>query len=124
MCPVWRTLPVLRDGKYAASYEVRSLRNICLCLKENNAQDITDDLYPDFCTGWLWITNPGTAGQIAKASPVVKHFWIDDVWITGYIAKHLEIEHQVLRVWLREALKKTKKMLTNVKIALKPPPQV
>ena len=91
---------MLRDGKYAASYEVRSFRNICLWLKENNAQDITTDLYPDFCTGWLWVTNPGTAGQFAKASPVVKHFWIDDVWITGYIAKHLEIEHQVLRVWL------------------------
>jgi len=77
MCPVWRTPPVIRDGKYAASYE-----------------DITDDLFPDFCTGWLWITNPGTAGQFVQVAPVIKHFWIDDVWITGYIAKHLKIEHQ------------------------------
>lgn len=66
-------------------------------MNENNAQDIPNgtELYPDDCTGWLWITSPGTASEIAKAAQIVKFFWIDDVWITGYIAKHLNIEHQV-----------------------------
>ena len=51
--------------------------------------------YPTGCTGWLWVTSPGTARDIAAAAQVVKFFWIDDVWITGYIAQHLHIEHQV-----------------------------
>ena len=54
--------------------------------------------YPTGCTGWLWVTSPGTARDIAAAAQVVKFFWIDDVWITGYIAQHLHIEHQV-RGW-------------------------
>ena len=60
-------------------------------------QDIANgtELYPDDCTGWLWITSPGTAREIARAAQVVKFFWIDDVWITGYIAQHLNIKHQV-----------------------------
>ena len=66
-------------------------------MRKNKSQDIGNDteLYPDGCTGWLWITSPGTAGEIAQAAKVVKFFWIDDVWITGYIARHLKIEHQV-----------------------------
>ena len=29
-----------------------------------------------------------------RAATSVKFFWIDDVWVTGYIAKHLNISHQ------------------------------
>ena len=72
--------------------------NIWVLLKELNVQEIETEVYPDHCTGNLWITSPGTAGQIAKAAQVVKFFWIDDVWITGYIAKLKNIEHQV-NIW-------------------------
>ena len=66
-------------------------------LNENYSQDIANGTksYPDYCTGWLWITTPGTAGKIAQAAKVLKFFWIDDVWITGYIPQHLNISHQV-----------------------------
>ena len=48
LCPVWRGLPILRDrnSKWFVSYEE-------IPREEGN------DLYPDDCTGWLWITNPG-----------------------------------------------------------------
>ena len=51
--------------------------------------------YPTDCSGWLWITSPGTSRAISEAAQVVRFFWIDDVWVSGYIAQHLKIEHQV-----------------------------
>ena len=61
-------------------------------------------MYPDYCNRW-WITSPGTAGEIAKAAQSVKFFWIEDAWITGYIAKHLKIEHQVNILYLKSSTK-------------------
>ena len=78
--------------------------------------------YPTGCSGWLWVTSPGTARALAEAaqqvssstltsdyyypeqfhSYVVKvtFFWIDDVWVTGYLAKHLGIKHQdCIKYW-------------------------
>ena len=78
--------------------------------------------YPTDCSGWLWVTSPGTARALAEAaqqvssstlasdyyypeqfhSYVVKvtFFWIDDVWVTGYLAKHLGIKHQdCIKYW-------------------------
>ena len=65
-------------------------------------QDIANgtELYPDDCTGWLWITSPGTAREIARAAQIVKFFWIDDVWVTGYLASHLHIHHlDMMKYW-------------------------
>ena len=53
------------------------------------------ELYPNDCSGWIWITSPGTSKAVVEAAKTVRFFWIDDVWVTGYIAKHLKIEHQV-----------------------------
>ena len=52
--------------------------------------------YPTCCSGYLWITSPGTSRAISEASQELTFFWIDDVWVSGYIAQHLKIEHQVL----------------------------
>ena len=52
--------------------------------------------YPTCCSGYLWITSPGTSRAISEASQELTFFWIDDVWVSGYIAEHLKIEHQVL----------------------------
>ena len=54
--------------------------------------------YPTDCTGWLWITSPGTSQAISEAAQVVRFFWVDDVWVSGYIAEHLKIEHQVKEI--------------------------
>ena len=54
--------------------------------------------YPTDCTGWLWITSPGTSKAISETAQVVRFFWVDDVWVSGYIAQHLKIEHQVKEI--------------------------
>ena len=88
MCPVWRGLPIIRDkkNKWYAPFDD---------IPEDTRARKGHEVYPVSCSGWLWITNPGTSAAIASAAKQVKFFWIDDVWVTGYIAKHLNIVHQV-----------------------------
>ena len=91
MCPVWRGLPIVRDksSKWYVSFDD---------VPEDPRALKGHEVYPVSCSGWLWITNPGTSAAIVSAAQQVKFFWIDDVWITGFIAKHLKIVHQVLAV--------------------------
>ena len=94
-CPIWRGLPILRDpgNKWYASFEDIPLEG-----------KVGEQCYPTDCSGWLWITTPGTAKAIAEAAQEVKFFWIDDVWVTGYIAEHLGIEHQeLIHLWTMRA---------------------
>ena len=82
--------------------------------------------YPPSCSGWLWVTSPGTARALAEAAqqvntvtvaspelctirsneaPItmnsrikfvyiqVNFLWIDDVWVTGYLAEKVGITH-------------------------------
>ena len=58
------------------------------------------EVYPTDCTGSTYITTPGTAAAIMEAATKVKFFWIDDVWVTGYIAEHLQINHlDMIKYW-------------------------
>ena len=77
LCPA-AVLPVLREGKWAASFS-----------------DIPENIttYPTYCSGWLYITTPATAARLAEKAQNVKFFWIDDVWVTGYLAQDLNITH-------------------------------
>ena len=54
------------------------------------------DVFPDYCSGWVYILNPGTAAALAEAAQHIKFLWIDDAWVTGYIAAYLNITHQVI----------------------------
>ena len=51
--------------------------------------------FPMYISGNLRISNPGTARAIAEAAKVVRFVRMEDVWVTGYIAKYLHIQHQV-----------------------------
>ena len=56
--------------------------------------------YPTYCTGWIYITNPGTAAAMVEAATRLRFFWIDDVWVTGYIARDLNITHiDMMKYW-------------------------
>ena len=46
--------------------------------------------YPDYCSGWAYVTNHKTVKSILEESKKVEnHFWIDDVYITGILRKLL-----------------------------------
>ena len=53
------------------------------------------EFFPEYISGNLRISNPGTARAIAEAARVVRFLWLEDVWLTGYIAQYLHIEHLV-----------------------------
>lgn len=85
LCPVWKTLPIIRDPK-----------NKWFVSEEDIPAG--EEFYPPSCSGWLYITTPATAGSLAAAAAGSPVFWIDDVWVTGYLAskvgiKHLDINH-------------------------------
>lgn len=97
LCPIWRGLPILRDpsSKWYVSYKDIP--------KDEKAKGNTE-LYPTDCTGWIYITNPGTARKLAEAAQTNRFFWIDDVWVTGYLAKALKIQHQdMMQFWTMKA---------------------
>ena len=96
LCPVWATLPIIRDptNKWFISYNDIP--------KQENAEG--DEFYPTSCSGWIYITTPGTARRLAEAATTSEFFWIDDVWVTGYLAKKLEIKHQdLIQFWTMTA---------------------
>ncbi|XP_023341271.1 uncharacterized protein LOC111711214 [Eurytemora carolleeae] len=49
--------------------------------------------YPAYCTGWIYIVNPGTAARLVNAAQTTKFLWIDDAWVTGYLVKALGFKH-------------------------------
>ena len=57
-------------------------------------------MYPTYCIGWIYITTPATAAAIVDAATRLKFFWIDDAWVTGYIAEDLNITHlDMMKYW-------------------------
>lgn len=56
-------------------------------------QEFSGKIYPDYLSGWMYITTPNTARSLVKASVGEKSaiFWIDDIWITGILRDKLNI---------------------------------
>lgn len=50
------------------------------------------DSYPDFLSGWLYITSLKTARALTNAAQMArKYFWIDDLFLTGIIRRELDV---------------------------------
>ncbi|XP_072762726.1 beta-1,3-galactosyltransferase 5 isoform X2 [Anoplolepis gracilipes] len=57
--------------------------------------EYADNIYPDFVSGWLYITNSQVANQLinyAESSHI--YFWIDDVFVTGILRKGVNVKIQ------------------------------
>lgn len=49
-------------------------------------EDFVEDIYPDFLSGWFYITGLKVARLLVRAGEKFRHlFWIDDVFITGVL---------------------------------------
>ncbi|XP_043598943.1 beta-1,3-galactosyltransferase 5 [Bombus pyrosoma] len=60
-------------------------------------EDFSDDVYPDFLSGWFYITNLKVAQLLVRASEKFKNFfWIDDVFITGILREECGIKIEEL----------------------------
>ncbi|BFG00548.1 beta-1-3-galactosyltransferase brn [Drosophila madeirensis] len=54
-------------------------------------QEYQQPLYPDYLSGWLYITNVATASRLVEEAERVPIFWIDDTWVTGVLRARLGI---------------------------------
>ncbi|XP_046749681.1 beta-1,3-galactosyltransferase 5 [Diprion similis] len=59
------------------------------------------DFYPDFLSGWLYVTTPKTAKDLVDAAQIYpKYFWIDDLFLTGIIREELGIKfHDIHEIY-------------------------
>ena len=56
-------------------------------------------VYPPYCSGWMYVTTPATAKRLANEAQGSSYFWVDDAWITGFLAKKLGIKHMELNIY-------------------------
>eukprot|EP00090_Calanus_glacialis_P029547 TRINITY_DN47413_c0_g1_i1.p1 TRINITY_DN47413_c0_g1~~TRINITY_DN47413_c0_g1_i1.p1 ORF type:complete len:227 (-),score=62.81 TRINITY_DN47413_c0_g1_i1:75-755(-) len=74
--PVKSGRKVNRGGKWAVSFE-----------------DIpeSEPNYPKFCNSIFYIFNPATAARLVQMAKSTKFLWIDDVYVTGFLRRNLNI---------------------------------
>lgn len=73
-------------------------RNVVPIRKHQNkwfvsTDEFDGDVYPDYLSGWMYVTIPHTARVLVQAAfkESSKIFWIDDTWITGILRAKLNI---------------------------------
>ncbi|XP_037955857.1 beta-1,3-galactosyltransferase bre-2-like [Teleopsis dalmanni] len=63
-------------------------------------EEYSESVYPDYVSGWFYITNLLTSKYIAKEAQKTPFFWIDDVFVTGIIRQNLQINLLPLKSWI------------------------
>lgn len=78
-----------RSKHYLAGYV---FRNVPPARIPSSKWFVTEDefngaKYPDYLSGWMYVTTPHTAASLVYASikPNSSIFWIDDIWVTGIL---------------------------------------
>lgn len=61
-----------------------------------------EDYFPAFLSGWLYVTTPTTASILVSASRSVPFLWIDDVYITGLLARKVNVAHQNISIYFSQ----------------------
>lgn len=57
--------------------------------------EYAESIYPDFVSGWLYITHPQVASRLIDYAEFShEYFWIDDVFVTGILRQALNIKIQ------------------------------
>ncbi|XP_023214760.1 beta-1,3-galactosyltransferase 5-like [Centruroides sculpturatus] len=56
-------------------------------------KEYREGYYPTYCAGWAIIMSSEVARQLYYQSSLVPYFWIDDVHVSGTLAKRLGLTH-------------------------------
>lgn len=81
-------------------------------------KDYADLKYPCYCAGWAILYSPDAAFLLYKEAQKLPYFWIDDVHITGTVAKNINLTQTSLHsMILSEHM--TKLLLQSSKIKKK-----
>lgn len=52
-----------------------------------STEEYAEDMYPDYCCGWAYVTNVATLNTILEVSANASYFWIDDLFVTGTLVR-------------------------------------
>jgi hypothetical protein len=63
-------------------------------LKEFRAQH-----YPTYCPGWIVLYSRDVVGRLYEGTQHEPYFWIDDVLVTGIVAKKVKARHFSIKPW-------------------------
>ena len=55
-------------------------------------EEFSGQLYPDFLSGWCYVSTPSAVSNLLNLVEDEDMFWIDDVWVTGVLARKAEVE--------------------------------
>ena len=55
-------------------------------------EEFSGHFYPDFLSGWCYVSTPTAVSDILNWVEGEEMFWIDDVWVTGVLAHKAEVE--------------------------------
>jgi len=75
--------PILRYSKWEVSTDE---------ISEEEAEK-TGGMYPPAFAGAFYMTEPKTAARLVQMALSTKFFWIDDIYVTGFLAEKLGITH-------------------------------
>lgn len=60
-------------------------------------EEFVEDTYPEFLSGWLYIVKMTSVQRLLRAIRIKDYFWIDDLYVTGILAKRAQISLRDLR---------------------------
>ncbi|XP_050428953.1 beta-1,3-galactosyltransferase 5-like [Adelges cooleyi] len=60
-------------------------------------EEFKNNNYPTFLSGWLYIASNTSVIQLIQAITTEKYFWIDDLFVTGFLADRAKIQKTDLR---------------------------
>ena len=52
--------------------------------------------YPPYCVGALYLASPATGNRLARAAATQQFFKLEDVWVTGLLARTAGLHHTQL----------------------------
>lgn len=54
--------------------------------------EFSGNMYPQFLSGWMYVTTPPVINKLLSAAQKEKFFWIDDTFVTGILAQRAGVE--------------------------------
>ena len=86
LCYTWKHSPVRRSGRWLVQ-----------------PKDFQWNMYPPYCSGAVWILATRLIQRLLNATRRSPFLWVDDVYVTGILAKGASIGHFE---YLKEYIKK------------------
>jgi hypothetical protein len=62
-------------------------------------REYLDRHYPTYCPGWSVLYSRDVAHQLYEATQRENYFWIDDVLVTGIVARKVRARHLAMSPW-------------------------